>query len=93
MSTLVRRERFTYPDSAFYEVLIWHVAPPVRGSSHAFKYRLVYIVGGVRVIGYDNERDKGDHRHAHGVETPYAFISLPELMAAFRRDVDQERSP
>jgi hypothetical protein len=35
-------------------------APP---GSHSFKYRLFYGVPGQRLIGYDNERGKGDHRH------------------------------
>jgi len=34
-------------------------------------YRMVYVVRGVRVIGFDNERGKGDHMHLHGFETPY----------------------
>ncbi len=37
--------------------------PLYAGSSHGFKYRLAYVVDGVCVVRYDNEVDKGDHRH------------------------------
>jgi len=37
------------------------VPTPVPPTTHGFKYRLVYIVNGVRVVGFDNERGKGDH--------------------------------
>lgn len=36
---------------------------------------------------YDNERGKGDHRHAGGVETNYEFTDLDTLLADFERDV------
>jgi hypothetical protein len=42
---------------------IWEVASPVIGSAHKLKYSLFYGVNGKRLVGYDNERGKGDHRH------------------------------
>jgi hypothetical protein len=65
-------------------VTIWLVPEPVPPSGHRFKYSLVYITKGVRVIGYDNERGKGDHRHLHGQETPYRFDGIAKLLADFR---------
>lgn len=70
---------------------IWAVPSPVFPSRHAYKYRLVYIVAGERVIGYDNERGKGDHRHRRGAESPYIFQSLERLLADFLADVEAER--
>jgi tRNA (Thr-GGU) A37 N-methylase len=47
--------------------------PPqaVPPSTHAFKYRLAYVVGGECVLRYDNERGKGDHRHAGRLTARY----------------------
>ena len=44
------------------------------------------------MIGYDNERGKGDHRHHRGVETSYTFRSMQRLLADFLADVQKERS-
>jgi hypothetical protein len=41
----------------------------------------------IRVIGYDNERGKGDHRHYAGVEKPYAFTNMAQLVTDFSADV------
>lgn len=69
------------------EIVIWRVPEPVPPSEHPFKYRLVYIVGGKRVVGYDNERGKGDHKHVAGHEKPYHFTDVDKLFADFWRDV------
>ena len=50
------------------EAVVWKVPNPVEPSQHLFKYRLVYIVGGERVVGFDNERGKDDHCHLDGKE-------------------------
>nr|WP_295388327.1 DUF6516 family protein [uncultured Thiodictyon sp.] len=52
------------------------------------KYRLAFVVDGVCVVRFDNEAGKGDHRHLGPVEIPYAFTTLPELLADFWRQVD-----
>jgi hypothetical protein len=41
----------------------------------------------LREVGYDNERGKGNHRHFRGVEAPYKFNSVEQLMADFWADV------
>jgi hypothetical protein len=72
----------------FVEIVIWEVPKPVPPSEHAFKYRLVYIVDGQRVVGYDNERGKGDHKHFGENEYPYKWISPSQLMKDFMSDVE-----
>lgn len=72
----------------FIEVVIWRVPAPVPPSGRPFKYRLVYVVDGQRVVGYDNERGKGDHKHLRDREVPYAWISPKQLMAVFMTDVE-----
>ncbi|MHB9118447.1 MAG: toxin-antitoxin system TumE family protein [Burkholderiales bacterium] len=69
------------------EIVVWRVPKPVPPSEHPFKYRLAYIVAGKRVVGYDNERGKGDHKHLAGREEPYHFNSPDQLVADFWRDV------
>lgn len=72
------------------EINIWHVPEPepVPPCKHCYKYRLAYVVKGKRVIGFDNERGKGDHRHENGAETPYTFINVEALVVDFWNAVD-----
>lgn len=74
------------------EAVIWEVPVPVRPSAHRIKYRLVYVIGGERVLGYDNERGKGDHRHLRGAEMRYVFKDVPTLLRDFLRDVKEAES-
>lgn len=83
---LLHRKRF-HDDGAISEVKLWQVPLPVPGSAHPFKHSLFYGYPGRRAVGYDNERGKGDHRHRHGEEAPYAFVSLDKLVADFEADV------
>lgn len=71
------------------ELVVWRVPHPVPPSEHGFKYRLVYVVNGVRVVGYDNERGKGDHRHVGAAELTYRFIDVQTLLADFMADVER----
>ncbi len=69
------------------EIVIWLVPKPVPPSEHPYKYRLAYVVDGKRIVGYDNERGKGDHKHVGQREEPYRFVSPKQLMADFWNDV------
>jgi hypothetical protein len=84
---LLLHQRIDYDDGAIVEMLLWRVASPVPPSVHGLKYSLFYGRPGVREIGYDNERGKGDHRHYRGAETAYAFTTVERLMADFWSDV------
>ena len=75
--------------NGFIEAVIWHVPLPVTPSMHPYKYRLVYVVEGKRVVGYDNERGKGDHKHLGNREEPYAFTTPQQLMVDFMADVER----
>ena len=76
-------QRIDYEDGAIVEMVIWRVPVPVPPSTHGLKYSLFYGRPGVREVGCDNERGKGDHRHMQGVETVYAFSTVEKLMADF----------
>ena len=84
-------DRAEYPDGAIVEMSIWIVPDCVPGSSHAFKYSLYYGYPGRRVVGYDNERGKGDHRHLGDREESYRFSNVEALIAEFLSDVKQAR--
>ena len=60
-------------------------------STHDFKYRAAYALNGVRVVGFDNERGKGDHWHVGGRERTYAFVSVEQLVEDFIAAVDAAR--
>jgi len=83
---LVRRRVIVAAD-AFVEVVIWHVPETVPPATHQFKYRLAYVVGDRCVLRYDNERDKGDHRHTETTEERYIFSTPDQLMADFEGDI------
>ena len=86
-ATLVFRTRDAHA-GGIIEVVIWAVPRPVPPSEHGFKYRLVFLRNGERIVGYDNERGKGDHRHLRGEEKPYRFKDVPTLLQDFMRDVE-----
>jgi len=88
---LLIRERVVYPDGALVEMAVWRLPAPTPPSLHRFKYRLVYVVNGRRVIGYDNERGKGDHRHVRGREERFAFSSIDDLLEEFAAQVEALR--
>ena len=88
---LLIRERVVYPDGALVEMVVWRLPAPSPPSPHRFKYRLVYIVDGKRVIGYDNELGKGDHRHVRGGEERFAFSSIGDLLDELAAQVEALR--
>ena len=90
-ATLLLKERHAVNEQAFAELLVWKVPEPLLGSVHTFKHSLAYIVSGVCVLRYDNERGKGDHRHIGDVETPYSFSTPAQLLDDFWADVDTGR--
>ena len=78
-------------DGARWTIRIWLVPSPVPPSTHRYKYSLYYGHPGERVVGYDNERGKGDHKHLKGEELPYVFVSLDRLLDDFAADVETVR--
>jgi hypothetical protein len=83
----VLRTRNAYAGGVI-EVVVWTVPKPVPPSDRGFKCRLVSVHDGERVVGYDNERGKGDHRHIGFAKKPYKFVDVPTLLADFMRDVE-----
>ena len=80
-----------FADGAIIHVRVLLTPAPVEGSTHRFKYALYYGRPGERIVLYDNERGKGDHRHYGEREEPYAFTSVRRLVADFLADVTRIR--
>ncbi len=84
---LIRRRKRRYDDNMILEMVLWEVPEPVRRSAHGLKYSLFHGNGNARVVGYDNEAGKGDHRHYGGFEGPYHFTTAKRLLEDFLADV------
>ena len=89
---LISRFKNITPDGAIIEWVIWRVPQPVPPTDHGFKYRAVYVVDGQRVVGFDNERGKGDHCHLDGQELPYVFRGVDLLVEDFIAAVELRRA-
>jgi hypothetical protein len=84
---LLYRQKTGFPDGSMAEMVIWRVPNAVKGSRHAYKYRLFYGRPGERIVGFDNERGKGDHCHLDGKERPYSFTTVENLIEDFLSEV------
>jgi hypothetical protein len=84
------RQRLT--DNLFKEVVVWRLPRPLPGSQHPYKYRLALVHNGRCVLRYDNERGKGDHKHINDQERPLPFVTLPQLLTDFDRDIRSWRT-
>lgn len=73
-------------DGGIIEIKLWRI-PVSTTKPEGIKYSLVCIVGGKRLVGYDNAEGKGHHRHYKGKETPYTFQGIGRLFADFQKDI------
>jgi hypothetical protein len=78
-------------DGTIIDIKIWQLPGSSHERPHGLKYSLFYGRKGERIIGYDNETGKGDHRHHGSREEPYAFAGMERLLKDFFADVAQER--
>ena len=89
---LITRFKSITPDGGVIELVVWKVPAPIVPTEHGYKYRAVYVRNGVRLVGFDNERGKGDHCHLDGQELPYAFVSVEQLVEDFIAAVAARRT-
>ena len=87
----VFRQKHRLDDGSIVEMVIWRVPESVAESAHRFKYRLYFGKDGRRIVSYDNERGKGDHRHLMEREASYRFTTPERLIADFLADVEKAR--
>lgn len=86
---LVTRFKDVTPEGGIIELVVWRVPSPVPPCTHGYKYRLVYVLDGRRLVGFDNERGKGDHCHIGDSEHPYRFSTPAQLIEDFFAEVDR----
>lgn len=90
-AVLLFHRRRDFDDGAVLEMKIWRVPVSVPPTTHGFKYSLFYGRSGSRLIGFDNERGKGDHKHLGTFETTYPFTTVDRLIADFLAEVNAAR--
>lgn len=83
---LVLHTKYVDEQGGLVEMKVYDV-PRTPTTPYGFKYSLVYIRNGQRLVGYDNHEHKSDHRHFHDAITPYVFTTVRRLIEDFRRDV------
>ena len=83
--------KLVWPDGSITQVRVWQLPQSTTERPHGLKYSLFHGRSGQRLVGYDNETGKGDHRHYGDREEPYAFMSLQQLIDDFEADVRRER--
>ena len=90
---LITKFKNVTPDGGVIELVVWKVPTPVPPTEHGYKYRAVYALNGERIVGFDNERGKGDHRHMDGKQLPYTFAGVDQLVEDFIAAVSARRAP
>jgi len=95
-AVLLESPKLLLDSGAIVQLKIWRLPEPTEEGPHGLKYSLYYGRPGERIIGYDNETGKGDHRHYSEREAPYEFTSFERLLADFwqdvRKEIERERS-
>jgi len=76
-------------DGSIVEMTIWKLPKPSVERPYGLKYSLFFGRDGKRIVGYDNEHGKGDHRHLKDMETAYRFANVEQLVADFLANVER----
>ena len=84
-------DKASLPDGSIVEMSIWRLPATDPERPHGLKYSLYFGRLGERLVGYDNERGKGDHKHILGRAMRYRFVSVEKLVADFLADVERVR--
>jgi Family of unknown function (DUF6516) len=91
-AALIESQKLVLDDGAIIQIRVWRLPAATRERPHGLKYSLFYGRPGERIIGYDNETGKGDHRHYRDREETYRFTNYETLIRDFMNDVRKERT-
>ena len=80
------------PNGAIVEMTMWRLPRVTLERPHGLKYSLFYGYNGQRIVGYDNERGKGDHKHLGALEFRYKFESVDKMIADFLQDIESMKN-
>ena len=83
---LVLYTKYIDKQAGLVEMKIYKV-PKTPATPDGFKYSLVYVHDGRRLVGYDNHEQKGDHRHYKERTAHYRFTTVDQLVTDFLSDV------
>jgi Family of unknown function (DUF6516) len=92
VAELIVRMKHVDDDGFIVDIKIWKLPFPNSERPHGLKYSLFFGKNGERIIGYDNEKGKGDHRHYRTIEKHYHFTSMEQLIIDFEQDIIKERA-
>ena len=80
-ANIVVEEKRLLSEGSTIEMAVWELPHVTSERPHGYKYRLNYsLADGTTLVRYDNKTGKGDHKHILGVESPYTFETVPQLM-------------
>jgi Family of unknown function (DUF6516) len=88
-ATLRLHAKKEYASGEIVEMTVWQLPTADLERPHGLKYSLFYGREGQRIVGYDNERGKGDHRHILDTEEEYVFTSVENLVADFLQTIEK----
>ena len=87
---IIEDEKFRLDSGEIVQIKVWRLPEATKERPHGLRYRLFFGRPGERIVGYDNEAGKGDHRHYRDREERYSFTTLESLFADFWDDVRKE---
>jgi hypothetical protein len=89
-AVLLQSRRLDLTNGTIIQIKFWQLPYTTDERPHRLKYSLFYGGKGERIVGYDNEAGKGNHRHYRDREEPYSFTTMETLIADFWDDVKKE---
>jgi len=87
---LIMDRKLHLDDGTIIQMKVWRLPASSPERPHGLKYSLFFGRPGERIIGYDNEAGKGDHRHYRDREETYRFVSLERMIRDFEADIRRE---
>lgn len=88
MSELIFYEKRVLSEKDLVEMKIWKV-PKSEDFPEGVRYSFAYIHNKKRILGYDNEREKGHHKHFKDKETKIQFKDPETLLFKFKKEVEK----